>query len=161
MLQFLNCFHFKPFGSVCKMNFCSILIWNKFLITNQWSIKLSEVRHLEKNFEKCFHTWKFGSLQFLKNLKRNSKFLINCRMICIFLRFGIISKFSCGGCNITCYGKAPFFRRVLHLYISALTGKGVENSVIKEMRFFHEILSCNFSVLAFLKKWLLSWLYEE
>ena len=75
--------------------------------------------------------------------------------------FGIISKFSCGGCNITCYGKAPFFRRVLHLYISALTGKGVENSVIKEMRFFHEILSCNFSVLVFLKKWLLSWFYEE
>lgn len=67
------------------MYFCSILIWNKFLITNQWSIKLSEVWHLEKNYEKCFHTWKFGPLQFLKNLKTNSKFLINCRMIYLYL----------------------------------------------------------------------------
>ena len=56
----------------------------------------------------------------------------------IFLRFGIVCKCKCGGCNATYYGKAKRHFKVRiweHLGVSALTGKrmkGDNDSAVKE-----------------------------
>ena len=76
--------------------------------------------------------------------------------IASFLRSGIVSKFQCGSCNATYYGKTKCHFKVRmceHLGISALTGKrvkGDDDSTIKE-----HLLFCNhtpdfqdFSILA-------------
>ena len=59
-----------------------------------------------------------------------------------FLRFGIVCKFQCGGCNATYYGKNKRHFKVRmceHLAVSALTEKrvkGDDDSVIKEHLLF-------------------------
>ena len=74
----------------------------------------------------------------------------------LFIHFGIVYKFQCGGCNTTYYGKTRcHFKERMHehLGISALTGKRVKgdnDSAIKQ-----RLLFCNhapdfedFSILA-------------
>ena len=60
----------------------------------------------------------------------------------IFLRFGIVYKFKCRGCNATYYGKTKRqfkVRMCKHLGVSTLTGKrmkGENDSAIKNIIYF-------------------------
>ena len=74
----------------------------------------------------------------------------------IFLRFGIVYKFKCGGCNATYYGKTKRHFKVRmceHLGVSTLTGKrmkGENHSAIKEYHLFciHSFGFDHFFILA-------------
>ena len=74
----------------------------------------------------------------------------------IFLRFGIVYKFKCRGCNATYYGKTKRHFKVImceHLGLSALSGKrmrGNNDSAVKEHHLFcnHSSGFDDFSILA-------------
>ena len=58
-----------------------------------------------------------------------SNFFTFTDIIPSFLRFGVVYKFQCSGCNTTYYGKTRHHFKVTmceHLVISALTGKRVK-----------------------------------
>ena len=62
--------------------------------------------------------------------------------ISVFLRSGIFSKFKCGDCNVTYYGKTKLhfnIRMCEHLGVSVLTGKRVKedyDSAMKNIIYF-------------------------
>ena len=60
--------------------------------------------------------------------------------ISVFLQFGIVYKFKCGGCSAVCCGKTKRHFKVTmceHLVVSALTGK--------RMKGYNDHLFCNHS----------------
>ena len=63
------------------------------------------------------------------------------------IRSGIIYRYTCSNCKVTCYGKTfrhVYIRAAEHIWISNLTGKRLKN--VKQSAIYDHLLQCNCSI---------------